>query len=96
MLDNTPNKQCKFKTKNWTEINNESRGTYNEDNQIRFKISMLRSSLCDYSNAYKFVKGTITVGSTAAQGQPNNTANRKVIFKNSVPFTDCISRINNA
>ena len=37
LLDNTPNQPSKFKTKNWIEINNESRGTHNEDNQIRFK-----------------------------------------------------------
>ena len=47
LLDNTPSQSFKFKTKNWVEINDESRGTYNKDNQIRFKASMLRSSLCD-------------------------------------------------
>ena len=47
LLDNTPSQSFKFKTKNWVEINHESRGTYNKDNQIRFKASMLRSSLCD-------------------------------------------------
>ena len=36
-LDNTPNKPSKFKTKSWVEIKDESRGTYNEDNQIIFK-----------------------------------------------------------
>ena len=61
MLDNKPNPPSKFKTKNWVEINDESRGIYNKDNQIRFKTSMLRSSLCDYRDAYIFVKGTITV-----------------------------------
>ena len=52
MLDNKPNPPSKFKTKNWVEINDESRGIYNKDNQIRFKTSMLRSSLCDYSYVY--------------------------------------------
>ena len=47
LLDNTPSQSFKVKTKNWVEINHESRGTYNKDNQIRFKASMLRSSLCD-------------------------------------------------
>ena len=47
LLDNKPNQLSKFKTKNWFEINDESRGTYNKDNQIRFNTSMLRSSLCD-------------------------------------------------
>ena len=61
MLDNTPNQPSKFKTKNWVEINYESQGTYNKDNQIRFKTSVLTSSLCDYSNAYTLVEGTITV-----------------------------------
>ena len=56
LLYNAPNQPSKFKTKNWVEINDESRGTYNEDNQIRFKTSILRSSLCDYSHAYILVK----------------------------------------
>ena len=51
LLDNTPNQPFKFKTKIWVEINDESRGTYNKDNQIRFKNSMLRSSLSHYSDA---------------------------------------------
>ena len=66
-----------------------------KDNQSRFKTSMLRLSLCDYSDAYIRVKGTITVTNTATQGQPNNSTNEKVIFKNRVPFTNSISRINN-
>ena len=44
LLHNTPNQPFKFKRKNWVETNNESWGTYNEDNQIRFKTSMLKSS----------------------------------------------------
>ena len=77
------------------EVNDESRGNYNKDNQIRFKISMLSLSLCDYSDAYILVKGTLTVTSTAAQFQPNNGAYKKVTFQNFVPLTNCISRINN-
>ena len=42
---------------------------------------MLRSSLCDYSDAYTLFKGTITVKNTTAQGQPKNGANKKVILK---------------
>ena len=56
---------------------------------------MLKSSLCDYSDAYILVKGTISVNSTAAQGVAANNTNRKVIFKNRAPFTNCISEINN-
>ena len=56
---------------------------------------MLKSSLCDYSDAYILVKGTITVNNTAAQGAAANNTNKKVIFKNCAPFTNCISEINN-
>ena len=56
---------------------------------------MLRSSLCDYSDAYIFVKGNITVNDTAAAGAAVNNTNKKVIFKNCTPFTNCISKINN-
>ena len=76
-------------------INDESQGKYNKDNQIRFKTSMLRSSLCDYSDAYILFKETITAENKAAQGQPNNGTNRKVIFKNCAPFFNHRSRINN-
>ena len=53
---NTPNQSSKFKSKNWVKINDESRGTYDEDNQIRFKTSVLRSSLCDYSDYIYLLK----------------------------------------
>ena len=59
LLQNTSNQPSKSKKNNWVEINDESRGTYDEG-QMRFKTSMLRSSLCDYSDAYILVKGTIT------------------------------------
>ena len=44
-LDDSSNKTSKFRTKNWAEKNDESRGTYNDDKQIRFKTTMLKSSL---------------------------------------------------
>ena len=56
---------------------------------------MLRSSLCGYSDAYILVKGNISVNNTAAAGADANNTNKKVIFKNCAPFTDCISKINN-
>ena len=59
LLKNTPNQPTKFRTKNWVEINDDSRGTYNTNSPIRFKTSMLRSSLCDYSEAYILVSGNI-------------------------------------
>ena len=96
MLDNETNQLSKFRTRNWLEINDESRGTYTS-NDIRFKTTMLRSSLCDYADAYILVKGTITI-----TGAGNDDAakrlderNKGVIFKNCAPFTKYISRINN-
>ena len=51
LLDDSPNKTSKFRTRNWVEINDESRGKYNDEKQIRFKTTMLKSSLCDYNDA---------------------------------------------
>ena len=93
--DNTLNQPSKFRTRNWIEINDESRGTYNVNSQTKFKTTILKSSLCDYSDAYILVKGTITVNNTAAAGAAANNTNKKVIFKNCAPFTNCISEINN-
>ena len=64
-------------------------------NKIKFKTSMLRSSLRDYSDAYILVKRNIAVSNTAADGAAVNNTNKKVIFKNCAPFTNCISKINN-
>ena len=96
IIDNdASNQPFNFRTRNWVEINDESRGAYNVNSQIKFKTTMLKSSLCDYSDAYILVKGTITVNNTAAQGTAANNTNKKVIFKNCAPFTNCISEINN-
>ena len=93
--DASSNHPSKFKTKNWVEVNDQSRGTYNVNSQIKYKTTMLKSSLCDYSDAYIHVKGTITVNNSAVAPAAANNANRKVIFKNCAPFTICISEINN-
>ena len=55
LSENTPNQLSKFRTKNWVNINDESRGTYNVNSQIKFKTSMLRSSLCNYSDIYIYL-----------------------------------------
>ena len=95
LLNDESNKPSKFRTRNWIEINDKSRGTYPVNKQIKFKTPMLRSSLCDYADAYILVKGNITVNNTAAEGAAANNTNKKVIFKNCAPFTSCISKINN-
>ena len=95
IIDNTPSQLSKFRTKNRFEVNDRSRRTYDKVNQIRFKTSMLRSSLCYYSNAYILATWTITVANTAAQGVASNSANKQVIFKNCASFTNCINTIKN-
>ena len=94
MLGNTPNQSTKFRTKNLVETNDESRVSCNPGSQIRYKTSMWRSSLCDYSDAYALVKGIIIVRNKGTQAVPNNR-NKKVMFKNCTPFPDCLREINN-
>ena len=93
--DDASNQPSKFRTRNLVEINDESRGAYNFNSQIKFKTIMLKSSLCDYSGAYILVKGTISVINTAAQGAAANNTNKKVIFRNCALYTNCISETNN-
>ena len=76
-------------------IHDESRETYSVNRQNNFKTSMLRSSLCNYSDAYILDKGNISINNTAGAGADANNTNKKVIFKNCAPFTDCISKIDN-
>ena len=56
---------------------------------------MLRSILCDSSDAYILVKRNITVNNTAAADADANDTDKKVIFKNCTLFTDCIRKIIN-
>ena len=98
LIDHDASKEpSKFRTKNWVQINDESRGTYNENSQLKFKTTMLKSRLCDYSDAYIFVKGKIAItkaGDDAAARQVDER-DKGVAFKNCAPFTNCISKINN-
>ena len=55
---------------------------------------MLRSNICDYSDGYILVKGTISIERVIAPAQPENVG-KKLVFKNCVPFTDCVREINN-
>ena len=95
LLNDASNKPSKFRTRNWVEINDDIRGAYSPNKQIRFKTAMLRSSLCDYSDAYILVKGNITVNNNAGAGAAANNIGKKVILKNCAPFANCISKINN-
>ena len=94
--DASSNQPSKFKTKNWVEINDESRGTYNVNSPIKFKTTMLKSSLCEYSDAYLLVKRKITTtGGDNEAAKRADERNKGVAFKNCAPFTICISEINN-
>ena len=79
----------KFVTKKWIEVYDQSQKSYDVNKERRIKTSMLRSDLCDFSDAYIVVKGNITVTN------PNNAKrNKAVTFKNNAPFINCISKIN--
>ena len=81
--------------KDWVEINDDSRGTRNTNSQIRFKISMLRPVLCDYSDAWILINWTITItwdGDDDA-AKRSDERNKRVKLKHWAPFRDCISKI---
>ena len=90
LLGPAHDKVPRFITKKWIEAQSQSGNTYDMSKPIRFKTSMLRSDLCDYSDAYVWVKETITVTN------PNNNANfdRRLTLKNNAPFISCVSKIN--
>ena len=90
----------KYNTINWIEINDQSNYVYNDNTAIKFNTPMLRTSLCDFSEAYVVLDGSIavTADATAApnpvQTAQQNRENKNFIFKNCTPFTDCITKIN--
>ena len=88
-MDSESENLSKFVTRQYVKVNSLS-NTYNENKSIRFKTPVLRSDLCDYSDAYILVNGTITV----AGNQPRDKQNRSLILKNNAPFVSCITRIN--
>ena len=94
--DNESKQLSKFVTREYVEVNSLF-NTYNESKSIRFKKPRLRSNLCDYSDAYILVKGTITVTGPGVNNNADNIRdkrNRPLILKNNAPFVSCITRIN--
>ena len=94
--DNESEKLSKFVTREYVRVNS-FLDTYIENKSIRFKTPMLRSNLCDYSDAYILVKATITVTVLGTNNGANNIRdkkNRPLILKNNAPFVSCIARIN--
>ena len=83
----------RFITKKWIEVHDKSGSAedrYKPSKQIRFKISMWRSDLCDFSDEYIIVEGTTTV-----TDQENNTYDKKLAFKSNALFISCIPKIKN-
>ena len=97
MLDNTTNQPSKFSRKNSIEINDDSSKTYNTNSQVQFKKSMLKSNLCDYNYSYILVSRTLTVVGAGEHDSARaaDRSNKRAIFKNCAPFTDCITEIKN-
>ena len=91
LLESASDNLSKFRTRNWVEINDKSRGNY-ANGDIRFKTTMLRSNLCDYADSYILVKGTITITDEGADAAAERVDERDkgVTFKNCAPFTKCI------
>ena len=79
----------KFATKKLIEVYDQSEKKYHTNKKTGIKTSVLVHDLCDYSDSYIILKGTITVV------RPNNSKrNKAVTFKNNAPFINCISKIN--
>ena len=94
LLDTTSDNVPRFITKNWIKVHDQSGSAEDRrkpSKQIRFKTSMLRSDLCDFSDACIVLKGTIIVTGTSNRSRKN----RPLAFKNNTPFISCISKINN-
>ena len=90
LLGSTLDKVPIFITKKWIEVNDQSGRVYIVDKQIRFKTSMLRSKLCDYSDAYTVVKGKSTVTKDFNNDANNNAYDKKLELKSNAPFISCI------
>ena len=94
LLGTTSDEVPRFIIKEWVEVHDQSgspKDRFKPSKQIRFKTSVLRSDLCDFSDAYIVVHGTITVNENDKAGRKN----RLLAFKNNSPFTNCILKINN-
>ena len=97
LLGTTIDEIPRFTTKKWVEVHDQSGSAddrYKPNKQIRFKTSMLRSDLFDYSDTYIAVKGNIIL-TKANRRRVIDIRNRFLVFENNAPFTNCISKINN-
>ena len=91
LLDTTSDDKAlpRFVTKKWIQVYDQSEKNYSVNKEIRIKIQMLRSDLCDFNDAYIVVEGVIT-----ATDPDNAKINKSIAFKNNAPLINCISKIN--
>ena len=89
LLGDSTDKVPRFVTKKWVEIHLQS-SSFKTNKEIKFKTSMLRSYLSDYSEANVWVKGNVVADNAA----DNVNFNKKFAFKNDALFMSCISKIN--
>ena len=76
----------KFVTKKWIKVNDLSIDQYSVNKSIKFKTSMLRLNLCDYSDAYILAKGAIDlIAAAAAAANESDEAEKDIAFKNNAP-----------
>ena len=91
LLGDGDNESSKFATRKWYVINDQNNTDYGEGNEdsttVKFETKVIKSNLCDYSDAYILVTGNITA--------TGGDANTRVAFKNCAPFAKCITHINN-
>ena len=86
LLNDSSNEESKFATKMWYVIDSQTtKGKYKQGDTIKFETETIKSSLCDYSDAFILVTGNITVAA-------NNDTD--VAFKNCAPFSTCTTKIN--
>ena len=94
LITHNADELLRFIAKKWIEAHDQLGNTedrYKPSKQIRFKTSMLRSDLCDFSDTYIVVKGTITVTGTNNRSRKNTPLS----FKSNAPFISYISKVNN-
>ena len=78
-MDDITNQPSKFRTRYWVEIKDKSWNNYENDN-LKFKALVIKSNLCDYSDAYIHVKATVAVPNTAAIAAPINNTKKSNIY----------------
>ena len=90
LLGDADNESSKFATRKWYVINNQNNTDYDEGNEdsttVKFETRVIKSNLCDYSDAYILLTGNIIA--------TGGDANTRVAFKNCARFPKCITHIN--